>query len=146
MSAVGTIVGIDVDHDVVVQYSSQNRWTLNPVILKKVSTGEAPPRLSLVLPDPFKYGEGDFVKISSDPGRMQELQAGHGEWVEQMKQVGVDTVHVGGSTMHVGVAMVQVGECGYGACGWVYHACECGYGAGGWSTMHVGVAIIIWCR
>ncbi len=60
--------------------------------------------------------------------------------------VGVDTVHVGGSTMHVGVAMVQVGECGYGACGWVYHACECGYGAGGWSTMHVGVAIIIWCR
>lgn len=86
VSAVGTIVGIDVDHDVVVQYSSQNRWTLNPVILKKVSTGEAPPRLSLVLPDPFKYGEGDFVKISSDPGRMQELQAGHGEWVEQMKQ------------------------------------------------------------
>lgn len=75
------------DHDVVVKYPSENRWTFNPVILRKASTGEAPPRLSLTMPDPFTYGVGDFVKISSDLERVKAHQAGHGEWVESMKQV-----------------------------------------------------------
>jgi hypothetical protein len=36
MNAVGVVRGIDEDHDVVVQYPSRQRWTLNPAILKKV--------------------------------------------------------------------------------------------------------------
>lgn len=61
------------------------RWTFNPVILKKVST---PPRLSLTFAeDPFRYREGDFVKIGSDPEMVKELQDGHGEWVDAMAQV-----------------------------------------------------------
>ena len=51
--------------------------------------GEAPPRLSLTyMDDPFVFSEGDFVKISSRMDQVKELQAGHGEWVETMKQVG----------------------------------------------------------
>ncbi|XP_060598805.1 E3 ubiquitin-protein ligase MIB1-like [Ruditapes philippinarum] len=34
----GTVVGIDEDHDIVVSYSSGNRWTFNPAVLTKVST------------------------------------------------------------------------------------------------------------
>ncbi len=68
---------------------SSIRWTFNPVILKKVSTSEAPPRLSLTFTDdPFVYGEGDFVKISSKMEQVKELQQEHGEWMESMKQVG----------------------------------------------------------
>ena len=79
------------DHDVVVTYPNGNRWTFNPVILKKVSVGEAPPRLSLIFQDdPFPvYHVGDFVKISSDANKVKELQPGHGEWLDTMMQVGV---------------------------------------------------------
>lgn len=87
IGATGLVVGIDVDHDVVVKYPSENRWTFNPVILKRALMGEAPPRLSLTLPeDPFTFSVGDFVKISSNQERVKELQAGHGEWVDAMKQ------------------------------------------------------------
>ena len=98
-TSVGTVVGIDVDHDVVVHYLSDNRWTFNPIILKKVRAGEAPPRLSLNLPDdPFVvataattagYSEGDFVKIGSDLELVKERQEGHGEWLDTMEEVGV---------------------------------------------------------
>ena len=72
------------------------RWTFNPAALKKVSVGEAPPRLSLVLPedpftfqpeDPFTYQPGHFVKVSSDLDQVKELQADHGDWVQAMETV-----------------------------------------------------------
>ena len=64
------------------------RWTFNPVILKKVSVGEAPPPLKLApSEDVFGFQVGDFVKISNDRERVCKLQDGHGEWVESMVQV-----------------------------------------------------------
>lgn len=32
----GTVAGIDEDHDIVVSYTSGNRWTFNPAVLTKV--------------------------------------------------------------------------------------------------------------
>ena len=60
-------------------------------MLKKVSVGEAPPRLSLVLPeDPFMFQRGYFVKVTNNLEQMMELQPGHGEWVDTMKQVSMN--------------------------------------------------------
>lgn len=64
------------------------RWTFNPVILKKVSVGEAPPPLKLAASeDVYAFQVGDFVKISGDRERVHRLQEGHGEWVESMVEV-----------------------------------------------------------
>lgn len=103
MGVVGVVTGVDEDHDVVVQYSSRNRWTLNPAILKKVQSPAGgdhnldghphPPPLTIPSPsttlDSTPFGDdnfqvGDFVKISSDVEKVKEYQTGHGEWVESM--------------------------------------------------------------
>jgi E3 ubiquitin-protein ligase mind-bomb len=101
MNAVGVVRGIDEDHDVVVQYPSRQRWTLNPAILKKVPSPVQeverngarhphPPPPPLTIPttttDPFEdaFQVGDFVKISADAEKVKEFQTGHGEWVESM--------------------------------------------------------------
>jgi E3 ubiquitin-protein ligase mind-bomb len=99
MNAVGVVRGIDEDHDVIVQYSNRNRWTLNPAILKKVPASEErnggshhhhPPPLTLppsLGPAPFaddNFQVGDFVKISSDVEKVKEYQEGHGDWVDSM--------------------------------------------------------------
>lgn len=38
----GKVVEIDEDHDIVVQYPSNNKWTFNPVVLKKVGHVSSP--------------------------------------------------------------------------------------------------------
>ena len=58
-----------------------------------MSTGEAPPRLSLT--ELSTFHEGDFVKINSQLEQVKELQEGHGEWVDNMRQVGVASVKKG---------------------------------------------------
>ena len=60
--AVGVVRGIDEDHDIVVQYPSGHRWTMNPAILTKIYPTERngarppPPPLTLPvpIPDPFE--------------------------------------------------------------------------------------------
>ncbi|XP_046402903.1 E3 ubiquitin-protein ligase mib1-like [Ischnura elegans] len=39
LGTTGTLVGIDEDHDMVVAYPSGHRWTFNPAVLTKVSSG-----------------------------------------------------------------------------------------------------------
>ncbi len=58
------------------------------MVLKKISVGEAPPRLSLVIPeDPFMFQPGHFVKVSTDLEAVKEQQAEHGDWVPAMEMV-----------------------------------------------------------
>ncbi len=78
------------------------RWTLNPIILKKVPappsdpapSTEPRPHLSLppahapVFPED-EFNVGDVIKIATDHERVKTLQSGHGEWVESMMMVGV---------------------------------------------------------
>ncbi len=60
------------------------------MVLRKASVSESLPplRLPLAGEDIFSFKEGDFVKISVDKEVVRQLQAGHGEWVESMTQVG----------------------------------------------------------
>uniref|UniRef100_H2YAP2 RING-type E3 ubiquitin transferase n=1 Tax=Ciona savignyi TaxID=51511 RepID=H2YAP2_CIOSA len=69
LGTTGTVCGIDEDHDIVVSYSSGNRWTFNPAVLTKVT------EFSTV---------GDLVQISSQVDQVKSLQRGHGEWSESM--------------------------------------------------------------
>ncbi|XP_023320486.1 E3 ubiquitin-protein ligase MIB1 isoform X2 [Eurytemora carolleeae] len=103
----GSVVGIDEDHDIVVSYSSGNRWTFNPAVLTKVGSpvtqgaggvlgaagvlgavGGSPPspvnssQQGGVLPQQLSVG--DLVQICSDMERLKILQRGHGEWAEAM--------------------------------------------------------------
>lgn len=72
----GMVVGIDEDHDIVVAYTSGNRWTFNPAVLTKVSSPTtAPPEFQV----------GDIVKICSDVESIKILQRGHGEWADAMQ-------------------------------------------------------------
>ncbi|XP_045158306.1 E3 ubiquitin-protein ligase MIB1-like [Mercenaria mercenaria] len=89
----GTVVGIDEDHDIVVSYSSGNRWTFNPAVLTKVSTPSSTNSAtsengtnlgatgSSTTP---QFAVGDLVQILSDVERIKVLQRGHGEWAEAM--------------------------------------------------------------
>ncbi|KAL4236081.1 E3 ubiquitin-protein ligase mib1 [Mactra antiquata] len=89
----GTVVGIDEDHDIVVSYSSGNRWTFNPAVLTKVSTPSSSNSAtsengtnlgaagSASAP---QFAVGDLVQILSDVDRIKVLQRGHGEWAEAM--------------------------------------------------------------
>lgn len=80
LSNVGTVVGIDEDHDIVVAYPSANRWTFNPNALTKISS----PSSSNTDATGQQFAVGDFVKICSDIERIKILQRGHGEWAEAM--------------------------------------------------------------
>lgn len=82
LNKIGTVVGIDEDGDVVVQYSSSNKWTFNPDVLTKVTTptnstdfNETPRQ---------QFAVGDLVQICSDYERVKTLQKGHGEWTGRM--------------------------------------------------------------
>ncbi|XP_060583880.1 E3 ubiquitin-protein ligase mib1-like [Ruditapes philippinarum] len=89
----GTVVGIDEDHDIVVSYSSGNRWTFNPAVLTKVSTPSSTNSAtsengtnlgatgSTATP---QFAVGDLVQILNDVERIKVLQRGHGEWAEAM--------------------------------------------------------------
>lgn len=58
--------------DIRVQYEGcHNRWTFNPVALAKVNS----------------VSVGDIVCLRNDIEKVKELQKGHGEWIEIMKDV-----------------------------------------------------------
>uniref|UniRef100_A0A5S6Q828 RING-type E3 ubiquitin transferase n=1 Tax=Trichuris muris TaxID=70415 RepID=A0A5S6Q828_TRIMR len=93
-SSTGTVMLIDGDHDVVVEYPSGNRWTLNPAILcrafnQSVAGLVAPMELSVALPGQQLRGiegeyltepstsrgslrVGDIVKITDDVAKLRE--------------------------------------------------------------------------
>ncbi|XP_055383755.1 E3 ubiquitin-protein ligase mind-bomb [Condylostylus longicornis] len=76
LNNIGKVVGIDEDHDIVVAYTSGNRWTFNPTVLTKVA--------SPITAAP-EFCVGDIVKICSDLESIKVLQRGHGEWAEAMQ-------------------------------------------------------------
>lgn len=81
LTTTGTVVGIDEDHDIVVSYTSGNRWTFNPAVLTKVAA--AVPSTSAP-ENQQQFAVGDLVQICSDLERIKILQRGHGEWAEAM--------------------------------------------------------------
>uniref|UniRef100_A0A023F2T6 RING-type E3 ubiquitin transferase n=2 Tax=Triatoma infestans TaxID=30076 RepID=A0A023F2T6_TRIIF len=76
LGTTGVIVGMDVDHDIVVSYPSGNRWTFNPAVLTKVSAGTASQNQQFTV--------GDIVQICNDLEKIKILQKGHGEWAAAM--------------------------------------------------------------
>lgn len=82
LSSIGTVVGIDEDHDIVVAYNSGNRWTFNPAVLTKVAT---PPNSAGFNETPQQqFAVGDVVQICADMERVKMLQRGHGDWADGM--------------------------------------------------------------
>lgn len=58
--------------DIRVQYEGcNNRWTFNPATLIKVNS----------------FTVGDIVSVINDIEKVKELQKGHGEWIDIMKNV-----------------------------------------------------------
>lgn len=84
LSATGTVVGIDEDHDIVVSYPSGNRWTFNPAVLTKVQISM--PVINSIT-DNQSFAVGDLVQICNDLDKIKLLQRGHGEWAEAMAPV-----------------------------------------------------------
>lgn len=69
LGKVGTVHRITDKGDIRVQYDGcANRWTFHPAALVKVCT----------------FHVGDVVQIIGDVAKVQQLQKGHGEWVDTM--------------------------------------------------------------
>lgn len=97
-ASIGSVVGIDEDHDVVVLYPSGNRWTFNAAVLTKVagitdlespvasSSANSSASLSSSLQENI-ITVGSTVKISGDREFVRRLQKGHGEWADAMAMV-----------------------------------------------------------
>ncbi|CAH0558346.1 unnamed protein product [Brassicogethes aeneus] len=67
---VGTVHRVTDKGDIRVQYEGcNNRWTFNPVVLHKVNT----------------IAVGDVISVITDAEKVKELQKGHGEWIEIMR-------------------------------------------------------------
>uniref|UniRef100_A0A1Y1NC46 RING-type E3 ubiquitin transferase n=1 Tax=Photinus pyralis TaxID=7054 RepID=A0A1Y1NC46_PHOPY len=67
---IGTVHRVTDKGDIRVQYEGcNNRWTFNPVTLCKVNS----------------FAVGDIISVISDLDRVKELQKGHGEWIDIMK-------------------------------------------------------------
>lgn len=85
LGVVGTVVGVDEDHDIVVSYTSGNRWTFNPAVLTKAVN---PNPSACLIPSPpgnqSFFAVGDLVEICNDQQKIKMLQRGHGEWAEAM--------------------------------------------------------------
>lgn len=70
LAKLGTVHRITEKGDVRVQYENcPNRWTFHPAALVKVCS----------------FRVGDLVTIINDAAKVQQLQKGHGEWVDTMK-------------------------------------------------------------
>lgn len=67
----GTVHRVTDKGDIRVQYDSGIRWTFNPASVTKITT----------------YAVGDVVQVINDFGKVRELQKGHGEWVDVMKEI-----------------------------------------------------------
>lgn len=60
--------------DVRVQYEGfPSRWTVHPGALARATS----------------FAPGDVVMVIADAARVQELQKGHGEWIDYMKSVSI---------------------------------------------------------
>uniref|UniRef100_A0A182NP47 RING-type E3 ubiquitin transferase n=1 Tax=Anopheles dirus TaxID=7168 RepID=A0A182NP47_9DIPT len=69
---VGIVHRITDKGDIRVQYEGcANRWTFHPAALVKI----------------FSFNLGDIVTFIGDAAKMQQLQKGHGEWIETMHNV-----------------------------------------------------------
>ncbi|KAK9759062.1 Mind bomb SH3 repeat domain [Popillia japonica] len=67
---VGTVHRVTDKGDIRVQYEGcNNRWTFNPMTLCKVNS----------------FAVGDIVSVIGDVEKVKELQKGHGEWIDIMK-------------------------------------------------------------
>ncbi|CAH1102308.1 unnamed protein product [Psylliodes chrysocephalus] len=67
---IGTVHRVTDKGDIRVQYEGcNNRWTFNPIALHKVNS----------------FAVGDIVTLISDVEKVKELQKGHGEWIEIMR-------------------------------------------------------------
>ena len=111
LGTTGTVVEIDEDHDIVVQYPSNNKWTFNPAVLTKVgnnpnvivpensnvineSLNTNNVNINAMSPIPINshtatsncnaFCEGDIVRVCTDLEKMKILQRGHGEFAEAM--------------------------------------------------------------
>ena len=91
----GVVAAIDEDGDIIIQYPSGTRWTINPIALKKVALSPTPsPRAhspqrtsvgSLTLSGLLEHFlTGDVVRVSSDREYVMKQQRGHGDWVDSM--------------------------------------------------------------
>ncbi|XP_025829429.1 E3 ubiquitin-protein ligase MIB2 isoform X4 [Agrilus planipennis] len=66
----GTVHRVTDKGDIRVQYEGcNNRWTFNPAALCKVNS----------------FAVGDIVSVLNDVEKVKELQKGHGEWIDIMK-------------------------------------------------------------
>ncbi|CAH1731639.1 E3 ubiquitin-protein ligase mind-bomb-like isoform X1 [Aphis gossypii] len=88
-ASIGSVVGIDEDHDIVVLYPSGNRWTFNAAVLTKVIVSDTPVASSSNSSTrPSRGGNvirvGSTVRISHDMEFVRRLQKGHGEWADAM--------------------------------------------------------------
>lgn len=94
-ASIGSVVGIDEDHDIVVLYPSGNRWTFNAAVLTKVvvSVTSTPVASSSNSSGSSSHGElgrirvGSTVRICQDVEYVRRLQKGHGEWADAMSMV-----------------------------------------------------------
>uniref|UniRef100_T1JDF9 RING-type E3 ubiquitin transferase n=1 Tax=Strigamia maritima TaxID=126957 RepID=T1JDF9_STRMM len=69
---IGTVHRVTERGDIRVQYEGcNNRWTFHPAALAKINT----------------FVIGDIVRILDDTAKVKELQKGHGEWIDIMKNV-----------------------------------------------------------
>lgn len=67
---VGTVHRVTDKGDIRVQYEDcNNRWTFNPAALCKINS----------------FSVGDIVCVLNDQIKVRELQKGHGEWIDIMK-------------------------------------------------------------
>lgn len=72
LSKIGIVHRITDKGDIRVQYEGcSNRWTFHPAALIKI----------------YSFNVGDIVTFITDAAKMQQLQKGHGEWVETMHNV-----------------------------------------------------------
>lgn len=72
----GTVHRVTDKGDIRVQYEGcNNRWTFNPLALHKVNS----------------FAVGDVVTLITDVEKVKELQKGHGEWIEIMRNVTIFT-------------------------------------------------------
>ncbi|XP_067621868.1 E3 ubiquitin-protein ligase MIB2 [Eurosta solidaginis] len=70
LSKLGTVHRITEKGDIRVQYDNcPNRWTFHPAALVKV----------------MSFRVGDLVTIINDANKVQQLQKGHGEWIDLMR-------------------------------------------------------------
>lgn len=75
---IGTVHRVTDKGDIRVQYEGcNNRWTLNPSALRKVNS----------------FNVGDVVTLIDDIEKVKQLQKGHGEWIDNMKNVRICYLH-----------------------------------------------------